>query len=460
MEYRDSRPRAASGVFLGQTKERAARVDTATNEFQPVRRNRSMIRTTWAILGSLIVTMAMAPPSWAGPSPTSYVILGWNNLGMHCYNRDCADFLILPPYNTLEAQVIQVGDPPRIVTSGVVLDYNFPQNTYSAGRRHLPQKTNFWDYAEQIFGLTQELVPDIGLTGKGLRGTMDPGVDSFTAEGIPLTEYRDIDARGADPTTWNRYPFQLARLTLRDASSYQLLARNLVVAPVSSELSCDMCHSDTGDATTRYPITPTGKIETNILTLHDYLSAALYPPEASDLLMDSRPVLCAKCHSSNALGAAGIAGVSSLSNAMHNHHQALPDITPDTAGCYSCHPGSLTQCLRCTMSQDFMLNCTDCHGLMADVAVNPNPWLNEPRCDSTACHGAGYAMDQPLYRDSHGHGGVYCTGCHDSPHAIAKSREPNDAIKFGLLQKRSGTLRDCTICHATRPTTRFRHGPP
>lgn len=36
----------------------------------------------------------------------------------------------------------------------------------------------------------------------------------------------------------------------------------------------------------------------------------------------------------------------------------------------------------------------------------------------------------PLYRDSKGHGGIFCEGCHDGTHAIATSREPNDAIKF------------------------------
>jgi hypothetical protein len=145
---------------------------------------------------------------------------------------------------------------------------------------------------------------------------------------------------------------------------------------------------------------------------------------------------------------------------MHNHHKGLDDITPDTDGCYNCHPGPETQCLRCTMSQDFALNCITCHGTIDEVAQNPNPWLNEPRCDNTACHGAGYSLDKPLYRDSKGHGQLYCAGCHDSPHAIAKSREPNDAIKFVDLQGHPGTLRDCVSCHLTEPTDAFVHGMP
>jgi hypothetical protein len=112
------------------------------------------------------------------------------------------------------------------------------------------------------------------------------------------------------------------------------------------------------------------------------------------------------------------------------------------------------------MSQDFAFNCITCHGDMKQVAKNTSPWLNEPRCDNAACHGAGYALDQPLYRTSKGHGGTYCAGCHDSPHAIAPSREPSDAIKFVTLQGHPGTLRDCTVCHRTQPTSAFVHRAP
>jgi len=424
-----------------------------------------------AVLGALAAAIpvsccpgAPVPPVNSDPGGSApardYALVAWNNLGMHCYNRDCADFLVLPPYNTLWAQVIRVGDPPQIITSGVTIEYSFPDNTYSAGKPGFVDKTNFWVYAKQIFNLSTDLAPNVGLAGKGLSGQMDASGDHFVAEGIPLTEYRDVDVSGTDPNTWNRYPFQLAQLIVRDAATNAELTRNTVVAPISSELSCDMCHADDGDATTRYPINPTGKIETNILTLHDFLSASKYPQQYKALLIDSRPVLCAKCHASNALNAAGVSGISNLSNAMHNHHKDLPDITPDTNGCYSCHPGPSTQCLRCTMSKDFAFNCLTCHGDMTQVTQNANPWLNEPRCDNAACHGPGYSLDQPLYRMSKGHGGTYCAGCHDSPHAIAPSREPNDAIKFVELQGSAGTLRQCTVCHRTMPADAFVHRAP
>src|SRR5512146_2588490 len=70
-----------------------------------------------------------ALPLAASPA-SGYVVLGWNNLGMHCYNPDFSNLAILPPYNTLVAQVIKLGDPPQIITSGVVVEYSFPDNTY------------------------------------------------------------------------------------------------------------------------------------------------------------------------------------------------------------------------------------------------------------------------------------------------------------------------------------------
>ncbi len=52
------------------------------------------------------------------------------------------------------------------------------------------------------------------------------------------------------------------------------------------------------------------------------------------------------------------------------------------------------------------MDCVDCHGTMENIAKNPSPWLNEPRCDAASCHGNGYAQDMPLYRQSKGHGAL------------------------------------------------------
>ncbi|MGW8194749.1 MAG: hypothetical protein ACWGOX_10840, partial [Desulforhopalus sp.] len=76
----------------------------------------------------LLLACVLAVPAQAA---ARYVVIAWNDLGMHCYNRDFQDLAVLPPYNTLWAQVIEVGDPPRIVTDGITASYSFPNNTYS-----------------------------------------------------------------------------------------------------------------------------------------------------------------------------------------------------------------------------------------------------------------------------------------------------------------------------------------
>jgi hypothetical protein len=325
--------------------------------------------------------------------------------------------------------------------------FSFSDNTYSVG------KSNFWDTspyrpvqnAQWLFNLPSPLANNIGLTGTGMSGTMVLDGDHFVATGIPLTEFRD----GALNTP---YPFQVGTVVVNDAVTDQELARTHPVAPVSTEMHCDYCHFDHGPGNEDIA---TGVVEQNILTKHDDEKVGEYPPGHEGPLMARRPILCAECHASNALEAPGVEGVPSLSNAMHEKHDG---IVPDTLqGCYNCHPGPQTRCLRDVMATWYQVYCVDCHGTMLSVSRNTNPWLVEPRCDDTRCHGSTYLQDQPLYRNSKEHGGVYCEGCHDSPHAIAPSREPNDAIKFVGWQGRSGTVK-CTVCHTTWPTQPGPHG--
>lgn len=352
-------------------------------------------------------------------STGQYVVIGWNDLGMHCMDPSYEDFAVLPPYNTLWAQVIRRGQEPDIVTSGVSVEYRLIDNTYSV------VKTNFWDYAHLLFNLSKPLLPNIGLTGLGLSGDMHAAGDHFIAEGIPLTEFRDSNL-----TT--PYPYQLAEIVAKDSNG-NVLASTQTVAPISTEMNCQNCHDDNGTAN---PALATGVVKQNILTLHDQ-------NQTTDL-MANRPVLCASCHSSNALGTPGTAGVPSLSLAMHDQHQTA------TNDCYQCHPGPQTKCLRDVMYQEG-LTCQSCHGDMSDVADPArDPWLDEPRCET--CHGPNYGEDPgKLYRFSTGHGGVYCQACHGSQHAIYPTVEDNDNIQSIMLQGHAGTLDTCTVCHTGTP---------
>jgi hypothetical protein len=352
------------------------------------------------------------------PQTSSYVLIGWNDLGMHCYDRDYSTAAVLPPYNNLWAQVIKRGDPPQIVTSGITVEYSFPKNTYSVG------KTNFWDYAQKLFGVV--LAPNVGLAGKGMSGQMDAVGNHFVAEGVPVTEFSD-----ANPSPPDYY--QMARMVAKDASGYSLAVTN-VVAPISSEMRCDTCHNQ--PSTTNFRM--------NILQKHDEEEQTTLAAQAQA----GNPVLCANCHADPALGMSGIPGVPSLSSAMHSKH------AEETTNCYSCHPGPLTQCLRDVMSQKFGVTCTDCHegGMLALGQENRTPWVDLPRCGN--CHASQFAENQgKLYKLSTGHGGLYCESCHNSTHAILTSREAKDNAQSIALQGYAGTIQECTVCHLTRPTS-------
>ncbi len=90
-------------------------------------------KTRIVLIGVSLILVLLAGGVWSGVRQAAalgnYVVLGWNDLGMHCYNRDYRDMAVLPPYNTLWVQVVQRGNPPSIVTSGITVKYSFPGNT-------------------------------------------------------------------------------------------------------------------------------------------------------------------------------------------------------------------------------------------------------------------------------------------------------------------------------------------
>ena len=144
------------------------------------------MRTALALLvKGLVPALLLAGSAQA----EKYVLLGWNDLGMHCANGDFSSFVVLPPYNNVRAQLVysQEGSLPQLVTEGVRIDYSIPGNTTSV------TKTNFWDYAQQIFDLPAPLPPDVGLTGNGLTGSMEALDGFFEVTGVPITPFQDDD---------------------------------------------------------------------------------------------------------------------------------------------------------------------------------------------------------------------------------------------------------------------------
>ncbi len=455
-----------------------------------------------------------------------YILLSFNDLGMHCMDKDFSVFSILPPYNVVNAQVLKQGTKPSLLNSdkievrySPIPDSNGSLNSYSVG------KTNFWAYANQLFNT--ELPLGQGLSGNYMPGDSDttPNFKYDTAEqwfqaaGIPITS---IDDNGAT----NPYP--MLRISAHDKQTGELLTMLDIVVPVSQETDCKNCHA-TGQVATQQTTGITWSNEAdleiqakwNILHLHD-------AKHATELAAKT-PVLCASCHYSAALDLAkeGPQGFQNnfptMSRVMHGHHGKLqqngtsvfPNGGKSKEDCYQCHPGAQTQCQRGAMSKT--VECQNCHGdmlsvggeypLSADGSLNGQndnkqrrPWIDLPRCQS--CH-TGDAVDHlsgdrmkmhsdgirltqtylegdqsaspitaqnqrfaenpdTLFRNSKGHGGVACEGCHGSTHAIWANpiADASDNIAATQLQGHTGTLIECQTCHgdSLAVTTNGPHG--
>jgi hypothetical protein len=349
------------------------------------------------------------------PLGGDFVVFAWNDLGMHCLNPTYDTAVILPPYNTIWAQVVKKGNPPSIVTSGLTAEYRIVNNTYSYGKRSYGQ---FWDNAKVLFGA--DLAKNRGLNlvdpliSNGLSGQMVSKNNHFEVDGVPLTP---VDDSGI----WN--PFQVAEITVKDANG-AIVAQTRTTAPTSDEINCQKCHgSDSFN---------------DILQKHDTLHATN--------LISKKPVLCASCHASPALGITTTPN-KFLSEVIHKSHSSR------NAACYDCHPGQQTSCNRSIAHTAADGNCIACHGSMANVASTVTtgqrvPWQNEPKCST--CHTGIAEVDtgSNLYRHSTGHGGIYCTACHESPHAMVPSSLVSDNYQAVQYQNKAKSIGSCGVCHS------------
>lgn len=448
-------------------------------------------------------------------SAASHALLGWNDLGMHCMDADFSVFSLLPPYNTIHAQLIVQG---RLVTAAgnVRVTYEALADAAGSANRTSAAKTDFWRHAKALYLplAAPDLAPDIGLAGFAMPGAantpqvlrFDAAEGWFSAEGIPITPLDDAG---------HRNPYPLMRLVARDTTTGNVLASTDIVLPVSDEMDCRACHASgtvaMPGAGWAWDCDPQHDYRRNILQVHDELNLGSphYIKALKEVGYDTRglqatarlsgPILCARCHASNALPGSGQPGIPPLTRAIHAWHAEITD--PDTgkplkddatrAACYRCHPGSETRCLRGAMGSAVAadgtraMDCQSCHGSMDKVgAAGRRGWLDEPACQNchtgTAVNNSGairftsafddtgslraaadptFATDADvpvagasLFRFSRGHGGLYCSACHGSPHAEFPSTEANDNVYSQKLQGHAGMIAECSACHTTMPT--------
>ncbi len=452
-------------------------------------------------------------PAASAAAGGGWTLIGWNNLGMHCMDSDYSVFSILPPYNTIHAQLIDSTGHLVRTPGGITVTYEAFRDPAGSINTTSRGKTNFWTFVSDLFGVG--LADDAGLAGTAMPGTAnrpqpmawDAVQHWFTAEGIPLTPYDDAAFK-------NTYP--MMRLVARDAAG-TVLATTKIVLPVSDEMSCASCHASGSGAAARPAAgwvnesDPDRDYRLNILRLHDERQAhdtafadalhrAGYRPDGLyTTALGGNSILCARCHPSNALPGTGYTGIQPLTRVVHKLHAGAVDpgtgMTLDSssnrAACYSCHPGSTTRCLRGAMgsavAQDgsLAIQCQSCHGSMSAVGANREGWLDEPGCGSchtgTATDNAGQirytssftASGQPrrpvdpifatnpdvpapgfsLYRFSFGHGGLACEACHGSTHAEYPSSHGNDNLQSLQLQGHAGMMAECSVCHGVTPFT-------
>ncbi|SDN21322.1 cytochrome bd-I ubiquinol oxidase subunit 1 apoprotein [Desulfonauticus submarinus] len=428
-------------------------------------------------------TISYTPPNLKFSMPTfniekdEYVLLAWNNMGMHCIS-DCSSFwVILPPANDLYAQLLKRGETPEIITEGITICYKVEKDFL-----HPENKIKLWANIKSIFG--KDLKPGVGLSGNRVFGKMklEEEKNLFVADLIPVVPY---------PESGGFNPYPLVSVEAVDNLTGKVLASTKAVLPTSTEMGCKNCHGGpwkVGGVAGISDITAE-----DVLKVHDRINRTNLLENAKK----GRPVLCQSCHPDPVVGAKGKPGIPSMSAALHGWHASYLSGRGADA-CSMCHPASATGptgCLR-GVHQARGLSCIDCHGYIEDHALSllkyelkkgkpvqklitpltPRtvsnfkqivarvPWENEPTCES--CHNDAKHVGRSsfnmwtkdggeLYRNSlDATEGLMCASCHNSPHAIypamnayGKDRDNIQPIQYQKMRVSIGAKNNCKVCH-------------
>ena len=444
-------------------------------------------------------------------------LFAWNDLGMHCADSDFSVFTLLPPFNDLNAQLVVNGklinslnSASYTLTYEATADPTGSINSYSQG------KTNFWDYALPLFGanLSPDVgltgYPMASFQPEPLDWSTT--FNWFEASGIPITPIDDNLQANYFPLVKVTARDSSGKAIASSSAVLPVSSEincNTCHASGTGSIAAK-------PAAGWVNLTPGSEVDwrMNILRLHDEKNAGKanyatlltkkgYGNSLESSAADNgKPVLCDTCHNSNALAVWGIngeTGVSNMTAAMHNRHanvslpgktQTLNSITTRDS-CYNCHPGKDTECLRGAMGNPVdstgkhTMECQSCHGTMLTVGNKArNGWFDMPTCQS--CHHDGkretvainpdgtfkswadtrFASNPntpsagwSLFRFSTGHSKLQCEACHNSTHAeftdkpSANGNQVNDNLRAIQAQGYAASIRECTVCHPTMPSS-------
>lgn len=410
-----------------------------------------------------------------------YVLLSWNNLGMHCISDSDPYWVLLPPANDLYCQLVRRGEMPEVVSDGVTITYEVEE-----GFENPSQHVRFWEFTEQLFG--KKLPENVGVSGNGVTGEMhfSESLGAFEAGLIPVVPY---------PDSGGYHPYPVFTITARDEATGEVLATTKTVAPTSTEMGCKNCHG--GEWRVAGVAGFSDETSADVLAVHDRNTKT----KLLEMAEKGEPRLCQSCHPDPVLAAEGKPELLNLPAAIHGWH-ANYLTNRGAEACAYCHPNNPegpTKCLR-GIHAEVGLDCTSCHGTLEDHAlallkheekagkpgakrlmqhlkpravestadINPRvPWVNQPDCLN--CH-AGFqppeTMDafntwtegaDGLFRMRKGYmGALMCGTCHGSPHAEYPAVQENgygkDRDNIAPLQYMGhagpiGSRGNCALCH-------------
>lgn len=410
------------------------------------------------------------------PDKDKYVLLAWSTLGEKCITDADRWFSFLYPGSTLQAILIKRGKKPEIISDGIEIHYEV-QKGYENPSKHV----DFWKYSQSL--KSKKIQENLGLTGKGLKGVFDYDGERkiFSAEGIPVIPYRDDGV-------FNPYPvFDIKAI---EKGTNRILQQTKVVAPVSTELRCFLCHGGTPRWNGISGISD--ETAKNILQIHD----RRHGTKLLESALKGKPQMCQSCHEDFIVKSKGIKGHNSFSASMHGWHaNYIP--YKDERACNFCHPNDTRGNTRCNrdIHSKLGIGCTQCHGKLDDHAasvllsqegtrtaklllknlnpetplaqINPRkPWVNQPDCLN--CHIGFQKPDKSsssfnkwtsdgkmLFRNRDDlTGRLPCTACHSSPHATypafneyGKNRDNIQPMQYQGNSLPIGAQMKCSVCH-------------
>ena len=363
---------------------------------------------------------APVDPAPFDPDTAEYVLTAWCARGAGFYAQGDG-WVVLPPANTLRAQLVMRGPGPALVTEDVKLTYALES------------------------GQTGELEPD----GDALR----------------------FEAAIAQPSPDNPLPVAVieARTTEGD-----LLATAKVAVPGTDKMGCANCHSGdrttvgdqtirnilaTHDRTNGTTLAQADKVE--CATCHDdslqgtegnndklNLSAALHGAHAVYMAGREAADSCLKCHPATTL---------------RGQHDMLGFVCTDCHGAMEDHALTLLQGEKeaGVASADRLIELITPVTVTNRDAINPRqPWINEPDCLTCHVDFAPPDVDSAFNHWTNGPSArfaarrddmeaVHCGGCHGSPHAVYPASERDNVLPLEYMDeaRAMGGGGNCTVCH-------------